>query len=457
MIKQCWSENPRERPSFSELYKKLSLSSIDDNFEKNAQKEEEDDGDENDRIMYCLDDVDTEVFFDYIDMISEDSASQEPVSNSMKNDYIKEIEELKKQLSKLNEIDVLKEKIIKLEKTISDQADEIESLKNEIIKTRNANSRVIVETEDAIFVAKLSMTEPGIFSRLKNLEKDKFKPYFVASQSSNDLYHLIDSTQDDAFNSTNNGKCYIEFVLQKQISLNGIHVFNSEDHFPRSFNIEVDGDVVKSIVDAKELKGSLKDMVIKFSQRNAQTIRFVQTGPNWDCGNNFVYFKKFELLSPDSKYKNGVFKALIEKSDEKDPHKCGVVINANVFDFNSFYNIDSNSNIYIDPYQNAWFQVELTKGKAIITGFRLKRCGVGKLKSYKIIASDDCNRPVDSWETLIEIDEITEDEHKKLDVYRLPHPSNPVKVIRLVRDGVNWANNLNLKFYHFDIFGSYLE
>ncbi|KAK8896527.1 hypothetical protein M9Y10_014435 [Tritrichomonas musculus] len=458
LITQCWSANPQNRPTFAEIYKKLSLSYLDDDIANDADSE---DGEENDnskkgRILYCLDGVELEKLYEYIDDNCNEPLTQD-IKNSICMEYTKDIDIIKEQLSKLQEIDTLKKKISKMEELISNQANEIESLKNEMKKVKEKDGTLIDENDDSILSVNMSISERGVFSRLKDLEKSPFNPLFVASQSSNDLYHLIDNSVNDTFSSTNNGKFYLEFILKDPIMINGIRIFNSEDHFPRSFNIEVDGDVVKSIVDAKELNGQLRDMVIKFTAKKAQNIRFVQTGPNWDCGNNFIYFKRFELLSSDNKYKKGVFRTLVDQSESNDPHKCGVIVNSNVFDYKSFYNVDSNTNIYIDPFQNSWFQIELTKGKVIMTGFRLKRCGVGKLKSYKIVGSDDINTPIEKWTKLIEIDEKKEDEHKKLDTYKLPRPSPPIKVIRLIRTGVNWNNNLNLKFYHFDIFGSYSE
>ena len=92
----------------------------------------------------------------------------------------------------------------------------------------------------------------------------------------------------------------------------------------------------------------------------------------------------------------------------------------------------------------------------IINGFRLKKNHFNKLKSYKIICTNDVNNEVNAWITLIDIDEKIESEHKSLDIYKLPNPSPPVRYIRLVLTGKNWNEKNFLAIRHFDIFGTYL-
>ena len=78
-----------------------------------------------------------------------------------------------------------------------------------------------------------------------------------------------------------------------------------------------------------------------------------------------------------------------------------------------------------------------------------------KLKSFKIICSDDINKPIEEWTTLIEVDEEKEDEHQDLDIYKFTRPSPPTKIIRLIMTNSTWDNKNYLIFYHIDYFGSY--
>ena len=126
------------------------------------------------------------------------------------------------------------------------------------------------------------------------------------------------------------------------------------------------------------------------------------------------------------------------------------------FDFSTFYRI--NSQIVIGTYSraNSWFQIELTKGSAVLHGFRLKRNDKFKLRSYKLICSDDASKPVEEWTTLIEINEETKNEHELLDIYKFVQPSQPTKYVRLIQTGAAWNNELNLAFDHLDLFGDYI-
>lgn len=83
MIQQCWIENPKERPTFDELYRKLSLSNEDyflkfeANYEEPKIPEDDDDDDDGEsesefNKKYCLDDVDINELLDYIDEIKDE-------------------------------------------------------------------------------------------------------------------------------------------------------------------------------------------------------------------------------------------------------------------------------------------------------------------------------------------------------------------------------------------------
>lgn len=99
----------------------------------------------------------------------------------------------------------------------------------------------------------------------------------------------------------------------------------------------------------------------------------------------------------------------------------------------------------------------MTRGKAVLNGFRLNRIDPNKLKSYKLICTDDVNKHESLWTTLIEINEEEENEHKTLDIYEFPQQSPPTKFVRLVQTGPDWNDNMRLRFDHFDLFGYYIR
>ena len=278
----------------------------------------------------------------------------------------------------------------------------------------------------------------------------------MTSLSSCDIYNVIDPNTNDDIGFGSEGDFFIQFELKEAVSINGLKIVSSKMRFLRSFDIKVDGKTVKSIKNARELNGSYKEMKIEIEKINGRIIRIVQTGPNWDTGTNFVNVKRIEILSDDQKYSKGVFATLIENCPAKDPHKCSVHITAKNYDFDSYIRIDSKLSICTSFMQNSWFQIELTKGKILINGFRLKRTKSNKLKSFKIIGTDDIKKPLDSWMTLTEINEKNINEHQMLDVYKIVQPNKPLKIIRLVQTGPNWNNQNFLMFHHFDIFGTYI-
>lgn len=78
------------------------------------------------------------------------------------------------------------------------------------------------------------------------------------------------------------------------------------------------------------------------------------------------------------------------------------------------------------------------------------------MKKYKIICTNDALKLEEEWITLFKIDEQSENEHEILDIYEFSKPSPPIKFVRIMQIGPNWGGKLNLKFYHFDLFGEYI-
>ncbi|KAK8872064.1 hypothetical protein M9Y10_007822 [Tritrichomonas musculus] len=157
------------------------------------------------------------------------------------------------------------EKILSLrrdfEKIEKDKEEEISSLKKQIL----VSSRRYFRTE-------MSKEGPGILSKLKTKQKTPFDRLFVASQSSADIYTLLLPHSNDDFGTTE-----------------------------------------KSVREASELNGKYKDMTVRFAPVRGRKVRFIQTGPNLDQGDNFLNIKGIELLSTDTKYSGGVLHVCLKK------------------------------------------------------------------------------------------------------------------------------------------------
>lgn len=117
--------------------------------------------------------------------------------------------------------------------------------------------------------------------------------------------------------------------------------------------------------------------------------------------------------------------------------------------------IITNGHIYTFIDKKTWFQVELTKGYAIVHGFRLKRINFGKTRSFQIIGTDVYKSNYSEWIKLAEIIEEDENEHEIFYTYEFKNPSPPIRFIRLKQIGPTWDNLTILTFMHFDFFGYY--
>ena len=124
MIEKCWSEDPKERSTFDELFKKLSLSNEDYFLEFEGNYEEpkiiSDDEDDDESCLckkFRLEDVDNDELLDCVDEIKEEASARG-------NEEIKRMGSTIKEQS--DEIEAMKKKV-------SEQADKISSLQKGIL------------------------------------------------------------------------------------------------------------------------------------------------------------------------------------------------------------------------------------------------------------------------------------------------------------------------------------
>lgn len=194
-------------------------------------------------------------------------------------------------------IDSLSNKIddneAKTENKIKSIEENNENYKKELQKN---NEDMIVRILNNSFTTQLSISNPGILEELKKREKTPFDHLFVASQSSNDIYSILDPSSDKYFCTTNDGNFYIQIDLKESVSITGFRILTFNNCFPKSFDIEIDGKIIKSIQNENELNCANKNVTIYFDQVLCKKFRFIQTGPNWDKNNNFLKIKQIELL-----------------------------------------------------------------------------------------------------------------------------------------------------------------
>lgn len=88
-------------------------------------------------------------------------------------------------------------------------------------------------------------------------------------------------------------------------------------------------------------------------------------------------------------------------------------------------------------------------------GFRIIRNPKDKIKSYKIICTDDPDKPINSWVTLFSIKEDSIKSNPLLYTHEFDKPSPPTRYVRIVLTGNSWNDKSTLRFHHFELFGTY--
>ena len=79
------------------------------------------------------------------------------------------------------------------------------------------------------------------------------------------------------------------------------------------------------------------------------------------------------------------------------------------------------------------------------------------LRSFKIVGTEFYKDDINSWTTLLEVDDQSEKDINKLDIYTLPYTSEPVKYIRIIQTKPSFEGENRLCFFHFDFFGYYSD
>lgn len=325
---------------------------------------------------------------------------------------------------------------------------------NLVLKEENRKMRSMIDRNMKLFVKSFPMDKKkcGVLDYLRHSQDSKFDRKFVASQSSRDIYNLIDSKSVDTFRSGHsNSDFWITFEFEKPISIVGIKLQSTACDFLKSFQIVVGVDIVYLTNNEKNIQKPHRTATIQFTPQITQKITIQQNGTTP------FELKNVEFASLDDEFPEGVFKKLVQNAGG-DPHKAKVNITARNFDLETFHSINELSNISTLSEDVNWFQIEFIEGKMHVTGYRLKRTQNFLLRGWKVYGSDDDSYPLSDW-TLI--DERYEEKNHQYDViefYEVNHPSNNNKgfrFLRLVSDVEKWNKTKNLTFYNLDFFGDY--
>jgi hypothetical protein len=152
-----------------------------------------------------------------------------------------------------------------------------------------------------------SINKIGIFGFLIDSQRDMFKRNVVISQSSYDIYSVIDEKSNDSWGlghpTIQTSKEWIQFEFPDPISINALSIMTGDRNFLRSWSFssrENNGEwrLITERKDDDSLNGAKKEMKISLPERVSKAFRIEQTSLNWS---NTVYFhiRNVELFSND--------------------------------------------------------------------------------------------------------------------------------------------------------------
>ncbi|KAH0795830.1 TKL family protein kinase [Histomonas meleagridis] len=361
--------------------------------------------------------------------------------NEKVNDLTEEITELKEQFARYQQEDhdfkVQAYKIQELEKLVFDAVNVL-------------NTYSFMKNELHI---PLSMTDGGIFSYLINSQETVFSRSVIPSQSSGDVYCVINKNDPGNFSTGSSTKEYIKFLFPYPIRITGFSIQSSYRSFLRTWKVKTydeDGDptTIFRTKNDQSLNGEDKKLDITLDKViTTNKVKIIKKGYNWSK-TKFVRIKNFELFSDQPEFIGGVFANMIKRANG-DPHRADVYITSSNFDFRRFHKLSpSHSLCTLNDADSSWFQCELTKGKAVVQGYRLQFLSSFPITKYSIQGSND----LENW-TVLDRVSTTKGETALL-VVRECHSMQPFKYIRFFNEMV--LEEKKLRFRHFDIFGVYL-
>ena len=358
-----------------------------------------------------------------------------------------------------NEIDKLKRVLMSIKDNKQETDEELKKTKSEIdmnfIKTLVSISKNKDNKCDSLYIP-VTTNAGGIFFYLTNSKKSVFDHSIIPSQSSGDIYCIIDENDEGNFSSGSGDYEWIQFEFQEEIQINSFKIQSAHRSFLKSWSlIAFDSDdneiTLFETEDDERLKGKYAQLTEKCI-KNVKTsrVRLEKYGENWN-DSNFIRIKNIEFYCKNRKYSNGIFKKLISEAPGKDPHKSNVYITSSNFDFRFFHLLNPPRTICTLYDEEApWFQVELTKGKVAVEGYRIKQLPHFPFYSWSFEASNNKK----DWDVL-DVNEIEEDQFAELMTFTCKS-NRPYSVFRIYNRMVNENDDIKLRLQHFDVFGLYI-
>lgn len=316
MIEKCLSENPKNRPSFSELYKKLSLSAddfidlgLDVQTESDVIDYDDDDDENSDdefgiNKTFCLENVDYDEVLCYVDRINDDTKP-----NYNNNEDIEQMKQTIKKLEKItaeqsSTIDLLKEKLDdqlknneKLKLYFTDQLNQLKTQIKEITEKSNpieevpAITKISAIDKSPTIVKSSTVDKSHIITKIVLSDVNAIKvggntnPDFpienVFKLDNSYFYNYFGSFEP----SVNDSYIQFDFGYNKKIRLISYFIQSNQDkensYHPCTWRIEGSNNEIQwDILDRQEncsyLNGKYRQYTFQCKQNTNKSYRFIR-------------------------------------------------------------------------------------------------------------------------------------------------------------------------------------
>jgi hypothetical protein len=291
----------------------------------------------------------------------------------------------------------------------------------------------------------------GVIGWLRSQESP-FDRRIVVCQSSKDLIALVNPDSSDWYGSSYEMGAWVEFRFWSPIEINGLEMSKCTKATPRSFDlINLESGATQLSVRNADWNVAGGKLVVRFESIRTSALKIVQTGPN-QSGEFYLNFGKIEFLSPDPKYRSGVYRTLF------DTHRTDIrryiEVRARDADPEELHLINPRTWTGTHPGKPTWIQVEVIGGQCIAVQYRLKRHSNWLIRSWTLRGSNSSTIPLDDWTILDRQEENTRGSFGELSVFDACGGS--FRFFRLVQESPRWDGKEHLLVVHFELFGSFI-
>jgi hypothetical protein len=295
-----------------------------------------------------------------------------------------------------------------------------------------------------------SLSGEGVIGFLRR-QSSQFEPRCILSQSSRDLYSIIDPESRDSYASSDSGSAWVLVEFREPVEICEIEIRSGSKYFPRSFDFVctgTDGKVVRTQVRDANLNCADKRERFEIRRVVAQSVKIEQKGANWK-GSQYLCFKSLEFFAPSGKFRSGVFGSLLK--DHRDDVSRFVCLTARDFDMSDVHSVTSRKSVCTWGGGSYWVEIDLLDHRLLMTSYRLKRGRQSTLKTWSILGSNDRTLALEEWTKVDSRSESVEGEFELLHVFECF--GCPFRYYRIVNEGPRWDENPKLTFLHIDFFG----